>query len=423
MTKNTKKGKNIFLFVGKVSALVVKKINTYNKANGVAYRVACLCTEDYNIEKSVIKITTDFSSESSIKSSLAPYKDQIISVTARGEKNIPFLQAVIPFLDHLKTPSIESLINTTDKAQMRKKILKYNPKISPNFIVATNTTRESLKKISSKIGYPAIVKPSGLASSLLVSICYNKEELKEALKSIFAKIDSLYKEESGRDKSQVLVEEFMEGDMYAVDAYVDNKGIAYFLPLVASRNGRTIGFDDFFEYIVSTPTHLNKINTQEALDTAKDALTAVGLTNSTSHIELMKTPTGWKIIELGPRIGAFRIQMYQLSYGVDHSMNDLLNKMGRKPKLAPKKPLAYTAVMQFYSKKEGLISKILGIKKVKKLESFYSIILSKKIGDITRFAKNGGKPVCKLVLSNESESELLADIRRTEQYIKISTLR
>ena len=79
--------------------------------------------------------------------------------------------------------------------------------------------------------------------------------------------------------------------------------------------------------------------------------------------------------------------------------------------------------MQFYSKKEGRISKILGIRKVKNLESFYSIILSKKIGDIARFAKNGGKPICKLILSNKSESKLLADIRRTEQCIKISTSR
>ena len=422
MIKNTKKDKNIFLFVGEVSALVVEKINAYNKANKLTYKIACLCIKDYNTEKGVIKITTDFSSESSIKSSIAPYKDQIISVTARGERNIPFLQAVIPFLNHLKTPSVESLTNTTDKVQMRRKFVKYNPKISPNFTIATDTSCESLKKISSKIGYPAIVKPSGLASSLLVSICYDKEELKETLKSIFTKIDSLHKEESGRGNPQVLVEEFMEGNMYAVDAYVNNKGNAYFLPLVASKSGRTVGFDDFFEYIVSTPTHLNETDTQAALDTAKDALAAVGLTNSTAHIELMKTPTGWKIVELGPRIGAFRIQMYQLSYGVDHSMNDLLNKMGRKPKLAPKKPLAYTAVIQFYSKKEGRISKMLGIKKVKKLESFYAIFLSKKIGDIARFAKNGGKPICKLVLSNENESDLLADIRRTEQYVKISTL-
>ena len=45
--------------------------------------------------------------------------------------------------------------------------------------------------------------------------------------------------------------------------------------------------------------------------------------------------------------------------------------------------------------------------------------MRKKRGDKSVFAKNGGGAVFVLYLVNDSRSELLADIRRVEQLVKV----
>ena len=132
----------------------------------------------------------------------------------------------------------------------------------------------------------------------------------------------------------------------------------------------------------------------------------------------MKTEDGWKIIEVGPRIGGFRHEMYNLSYGIDHSYNDILIRIPKKPVLS-KKVKGSTAVMQFYPPHKGRLKGITGINKVRKLESFSRIELKKQIGDMCDFARNGDDPVFDIVLFNKTRSKLLADIRRLEQNVKI----
>jgi hypothetical protein len=132
----------------------------------------------------------------------------------------------------------------------------------------------------------------------------------------------------------------------------------------------------------------------------------------------MKTEDGWKVIELGPRIGGFRHEMYTLSYGIDHALNDILIRIPKKPVIA-KKTRGFTVVMQFYSHQKGRLESLQGINRVRKLESFERIEVKKKLGDMCDFARNGDDPVFDIVLFNKNRSRLLADIRRLEQSIVI----
>ena len=140
--------------------------------------------------------------------------------------------------------------------------------------------------------------------------------------------------------------------MYSIDAYVNARGVIYFAPTVYVKTGREIGFDDFFGYMRLTPTMLNVAHTEEAQEAASKGIKALGMRSTTCHIELMRTEDGWKVIEMGPRIGGFRHEMYDLSYGIDHSLNDILIRIPKQP-ILPKKVRGYTAVMQFYAQKEG----------------------------------------------------------------------
>jgi len=419
--------KDLILFIGTVPAGTIEDIQNFNKRTGRKLKVAMLYDSrlkkaaDLNIDKDVeVVIACDSTSHTKITQALLPYHDRLLAVTCRNERSIPLFQKIIPHVPYLRTPTSESLEWATNKVDMRRKFRAYDKKITPLFTVVSDSKKDTLKKIESKVGFPLVVKPSGLAQSLLVSICYHKDELEKVLKVTFRKINKIHKAVEGRGQALVLVEQFMEGEMYSVDGYVTSRGKIHLCPFVNIKTGKSIGFDDFFGYQQITPTLLKKQSIEDGEVVARKSVHALGIRSSTVHVELMKTESGWKVIEVGPRVGGFRQKMYELSYGIDHTMNDILIRIP-EPVVIPKKVKGYTACMKFFAQKEGKLTKLTGIKKAQELKSFYSILVNKKIGDRCMFAKNGGISVFNITLFNADRSHLLADIRRLEQMIEIVT--
>ena len=421
--------RDMILFVG--SYLSSQKTALQKLSNSFTKELVALVLLDVTSTEARKSIVTDskatvvycdFSSDIAIQKALMPYKHRLLAITCRAEKNIPLLKRAVPHVPYLNTPSEHSLDWTTDKIKMRQMLRSYDKTISPKFLVVHDATSETLDRIERTVGFPLMIKPSGLAASLLVTLCYHREELEQNLKNTVSKINRIYKKKKGRGEPQILVEEFMEGTMYSIDSYVNQRGVVYHAPLVHVRTGRSVGFDDFFGYMRITPVNLKPHKVELARKAAEKAIEALNMRSTTCHIELMKTEDGWKIIELGPRIGGFRHEMYELSYGIDHSRNDILIRIPKKPVLN-KKVRGYTAVMQFYAHEKGRLSSLEGINKVRRLESFSRIQIKKKIGDMCDFASNGDDPVFDIILFNKDRSKLLADIRRLEQTVRIKVKR
>lgn len=417
--------KNIILFIG-TSGSAKKRIPEIKKRKGEKFRYAILLnstdalTEARRNSLSMFEIIlqTNFKSRKSIAQTLKPYEQEIIAVTCHPESRIPDLAKIIPHLPYIETPTSESLMWSVDKLEMRRRFAAYAPEITPKHLVVNDTTKASVAQIEKRVGFPLVIKPTGLAASILVNLVYHTEELEIALKKVFrrvTKINQSYKDEPAK----VLVEQFMEGEMYSVDAYVDAKGKIYFCPMVHVKTGKSIGFDDFFAYRTITPTQLSNESIEGAHVAASKAIRALGLRSSTAHVEFIRTEgRGWNIIEVGPRIGGFRDEMYSLSFGINHVLNDIYIRISQKP-IVRKRRKGYTAVFKFFAHKEGTITAIKGRQSVQKLESFHSIDVKKEIGDRATFAKNGGKSVFNITLFNPDRSKLFADIRRMEQMIKI----
>ena len=419
--------KNILLYVGKIFSSSVANIRKWEKNEGRSFRIALLYDsrkqkkENEKIPEGVdIVLQCDLSSDKAIQKTILPFQDNFLAITTRDEKNIPYLQKVIPHVPYLRTPTSMSLTWATNKTLMRKRLYFHDKTITPAYTIVYNAEKTTLKKIEEEVGFPLVVKPAGLACSLLVSVCFHKEELEKVLKTTFRKIRTIYKEENGRGEPSVLVEQFMDGEMYSIDAYVDSRGRMSFCPVVHVKTGKSIGFDDFFGYQQITPTLLSKESIEKARCVTEKGIHALGLRNTTAHVELLKTEKGWKIIEIGPRIGGFRDQMYKKSFGINHTMNDILVRIPEKI-IVPKKVLGHSATLKFFAKKEGVLTKLTGIKKVQELKSFYHIKTHKKLGDRCLYAKNGGQSVFNIMLFNKERSRLLADIRRLEKFINIET--
>jgi biotin carboxylase len=417
--------RNMVLFVGSYLAAqreALKKLSTMLEKSVTA--LVLLDVTDPVARKNVatdskaVVLDVDFSSDLAMQRVLAPYITRFLAMTCRAEKNIPLMRELLPHVPYLNAPTSRSLDWTTDKIKMRQLLQGYDKTISPKFLVAHDASEETLQRIEKRVGFPLMIKPAGLAASLLVTVCFHREELEQNLKNTVKKIDQIYKKKKGRGEPQILVEEFMEGAMYSIDSYVNQRGVVYHMPLVHVKTGHAIGFDDFFGYQRTTPVNLKEHKIEAAKHVADKAIEAMNLRSTTCHIELMKTEDGWKVIELGPRIGGFRHEMYELSYGIDHSLNDILIRLPRMP-IKPKKARNFTIVMQFYAHKKGRLQSLEGINKARKLESFNRIEIKKKLGEMCDFAHNGDDPVFDIILCNKNRSALLADVRRLEKAVKI----
>jgi len=423
-----KKEPDIIFFVNEIPddvEILKEDLINYGKKVKKNFRLAVIrdtrrVQVEPNYPEDVIYLSCDFSDPIKIQKTLLPYKNEILAVTSRSEVNIESFAKLVPNVPYLKTPTSESLDWASQKTMMRKRFSTYDKKITPKFFVLKDKSKGTIQKIKEKIGFPLVVKPSGLVSSLLISVCYYEEELEKTLEDSFKKIEKIYKENDRKKEPELLVEQFMEGDMFSIDGYVTSKGKIYFCPLVRIKTGKQIGFDDFFGYQRMLPARVAKNSETKAKEVAKKGIHALGLRSVTAHVELMRIEDEWKIIEIGPRVGGYRHTMYELSYGINHTLNDILVRIPQRP-IIPRKLKGHTAVFLFYAKKEGRLKALRGVRKVQELESFHKIKVNRKIGQMCKFAKNGGKFVCNLVLFNKERSRLLADIRRMEKLLKIIT--
>ncbi|MDP2629454.1 MAG: ATP-grasp domain-containing protein [Candidatus Harrisonbacteria bacterium] len=422
--------KNIVLFINGVPKDAVDSLRKYSKQKKQPIRIAVLRNSKRRIskadqkrlkERADILLKADFARPLQIIKVLNPFQDHLLAMTARmGEENVVDMAHLVPFVPYLRTPTKDSLLWSVDKLMMRKRFRAYDKKITPSFTVVSDMKKGTLEKIKERVGFPLILKPADLTASLLVNICFHEDELKSTLSKTLRKIKQAYKEHKRKTEPKILVEQFMEGEMYSIDGYVNSRGSLYWCPMVHVKTGKAIGFDDFFGYQQMTPTSLKKESIRHAEAAATKAVHALALRSSTVHVELIRTEHGWKVIELGPRLGGFRNEMYRQSYGIDHGLNDILIRIPELPRVR-RSIKGYSAVMKIFAKKEGKLTQLKGVRRIKKLKSVVGVNVNKKIGDICKFAKHGGKSVVNVHLFHKTKAGLLADIRRVEQTLVIST--
>jgi len=417
-----KTNKNIIAFVMSARQRMIDDIRAYEKKHDKKYRVMFIRDSRLRAPEDMaehdILVECDFSKPWKIAEALLPYQDEMLAITCRYEQTIARFAAVVPHVPYLRTPTTESLLWATDKYEMRKRFKLYAAKNNPVFTWVKLNTKTERKRVVDKVGFPMVIKPTNLAGSLFVTVCYHEDELEKALVNSFRKLKTAYKKDSRLEEPKIIAEEYIEGDLYSIDSYVDSRGHVYHCPLVRQKTAREIGRDDFYNYLQITPTALKAGTIEKAQEATEVAIHALGLRSVTAHTELIKVDDEWKIVEVGPRAGGFRDTIYNLSCDIDHTMNDIAVRIPRKP-VIPKKCQGYSAFMKWYVDKEGVITETKGIKKIEELDSFHSIKVNRKVGDRAKFARNGGRAVFTAVLYNADRSKLLADIRRIEKTVKV----
>lgn len=342
-----------------------------------------------NIDSEIKRLT---SSGLSVAGLVCIYENYIVSKAKLSQAfNVPSL-------------SIESAHLSTDKSRMRQAFINMDPSISPNF-APVNSLNEALG-FARNYGYPLIIKPTNLVKSLLVLKCNNEKELTDNFTYAQKTIGILYEKYKIYDRvPQLIIEEFIAGEQYSIAAFVDNNGDTHFCNgIVSLKNAQDIGIDDNYLYSRMLPATLAEKEANEMFRVAEIGVRALGMTSVPAHIELITSPRGVKIVEIGARIGGYRPRMYDYSYGINLAAQEVKLAIGEKPELTGTFS-TYSAVYELFPTTEGIFDGIIGEADTTQF-TYYRVVAKK--GQLTGPAKHGYKAAALVIVTHQNRATFKA---------------
>lgn len=365
------------------------------------------------------EVVCDFGSDAELRATTKQFENNLLAITCSGESSQMYFQRVLPHVPYVLGPSESSLEWATHKGKMRELLGAYDQKLAPKVQAVVDASDEEIRKVTGALPFPVIIKPTGLSDSTLVAKVHNEGELRIALGETFAVLDDTYKRNRGNGEPGVIVEEFMEGDLYSIDGYVNKAGDVRLLPLLRSKSAYHMGLEGFYIYQTETYHELTAEESAAGRKAAEDAIDAIGLRSSVAHVELYNTADGWKVIELGARPGAMRQEVYEVSYGVDHALNELLVKIGLEPEINDKL-LVHSMVFKIYPDSEGEVYAVEGIEEARFHPAVYKIVQFVQIGDKILPTAKGGSVAVQGLLKNDDVTQLRNDVARIRSAIKVN---
>jgi len=363
-------------------------------------------------------VIADFGNEDAVFDAIRNITQKIDGVISIYENYILIASKIASKLN-LPGLSTESAKACTDKELMRASFLKSNETISPNFAVIS-TENEALA-FAAENAYPLIIKPANLAKSLLVLKCGTEKELINNLIVMKNQIDEVYKKYAPHQKPKIIIEEFLEGTIHSVDAFVESDGTPKVLSqIVDYKTGYDIGYDDNFHYSRVLPSKLSLEDQKNLIHVAQLGCKALGMKSTAAHIEIIMTASGPRIVEIGARNGGYRERMHKLANGIDVLDIQLDLKLGRRVEISVRKQEP-CAVLELFPKKSGIFTDIKNRDKLLKLPSLTYFKVKQNFGEYVGKAGDGYKMCVIIILHNSNTKQFDQDIDFINRNVSIIT--
>jgi biotin carboxylase len=378
---------------------------------------------DKNLEKSHKTDDTVLCDFSSVDSMIETAKNINKTFKLDGVFSIyeNYILPTAQIADALGLPGLplDSAKACTDKELMREMFNNAPEQISPDFTVVRSTN--DLIDFANSHKFPLILKPANLVKSLLVTKANNLDELIQQYQSALGQIDSIYRKYAPNRDPKMLVEEFIEGKIYSVDAFIDEEGSVSVLDqIVDYQTGHDIGYNDNFHYSRLLPSELSPEKIQALRHTAKIGCESLGMKSSPAHIEIIYSQEGPRIVEIGARNGGYRERMHDLANGIDILGNALKLSLGEKTDIKATKNES-CVVLELFPYHSGIFTEISHVEELKHLESLKYFSQKRKVGDIIGKSSEGHKTAAIIILHNSNKEQFDKDYRFVNDNVKIIT--
>lgn len=299
--------------------------------------------------------------------------------------------------------SYDTAVKSTDKGEMIKAFEAAGVEHPWYYIIEDES---QLQSILDKASYPCVMKPTDNAGNRGVCYIDSENELIEQY---------AYSHENSRC-GRVIIEEYLEGNEVSVEIIVYQGNVH----ILAVTDKLTQGKPYFVEIGHAEQSMLPTDTVDAIKDLAKRAVKAVGIDNSPAHVEIMVTPTGPKMVELGSRMGGGCIttHLVPLSTGIDMIQSVMNMALGMKPDVTPK--FNRGAALRHIVGLEGIIKSIDGIDEAQSIEGVNEVTILKEIGDEVHYFKNGSDRIGYVIASANSTTEAIRMCEEALSKIKIT---
>jgi len=321
-------------------------------------------------------------------------------MTAASDRPMKTVAAVC---DALGLPGITKEVaeRATNKVAMRLALKKAGVPI-PKFSIISNIDEYRVAVTEFQGRY--IVKPADNSGSRGIFLVEKPED------SDIAYNYSM----SNSSNGFILVEEFVEGPEISVETITYN-GVT---SIIAVTDKITTGPPYFVELGHTQPSMLPLQVQENIRSVAIQAVEALGINNSPSHVELKITEKGPKIIELGARMGGDCItsHLVPLSTGVDMVGAAIDLALGRIPDIH--RHFERASAIRYFQQTPGILEKINIPSSLPK--EVITIHFSKKEGETVSVIHNSAERIGYVIVQENSRVLAIDLCKRVVDSIKFS---
>lgn len=256
-----------------------------------------------------------------------------------------------------------------NKSLQRELIQNHNPELGVKFMKWA-PEELNIVEIEKNVGYPFIIKPVDWVQSAWVVKITNKKEFNNYIEHYNIFHDRL--KSRWVDNKVLIVEEFIDWNLYSIDYFVSSEWIITISRPVKVRLWVDLWIKDYFNFarIVSEKTE-NEFKWKRLKTFVNSTVKATWIKNSFVHHEF-KINSKWefKTIELNWRIGWWRLEIMQIAYGIN-LFEFIVNP---ETKIGNLKECIIT--IKVYSQKKWILESFNKkvFEKIKKRESVFEVI-------------------------------------------------
>ncbi|MDD2476470.1 MAG: ATP-grasp domain-containing protein [Dysgonamonadaceae bacterium] len=285
-------------------------------------------------------------------------------ITAATDKPLVMMARVA---EHLNLPffSIQTAEWSTDKLLMKEKFMEADIPCAKGLLLNDVSELEGFK-----MDYPLIVKPRDNSGSRGVIYCKDLCEVEQAVQEAL----------QYTKKKSVLIEEFIEGKEYSIEA-IHYNGKTHIIQFTEKI---TTDFPYNVEIGHIQPADISSDHQDEIKSLVGDIAQALKFKNCASHTEVKINEKGVFVIESSPRLGGDFITSTLVPLSTGLNMEDLLIAISLGKSSDSFSPaLDYTkhSGIIYFEIEKGVIISILGLEKLKLIHGIQKWEFDLKSGD------------------------------------------
>lgn len=299
--------------------------------------------------------------------------DSISCITCTQERDmVTYIQSLL-LCEKITEAQSKKYEAAIDKNEFKNSIGAVFPELVPSHHIVTEELLNNLDSLN----YPQIIKPSGLAGSIMIRAVYSADEFREHYENFSGRMQEIANDHYAKE-IDIITESFIEGPQYSVNVYIDAQGEITFNPVVRVVTPQEMGVNDTYSVFQYTTDEL----TQEELSAQQDAVRKIvkhfEIRNTSAHFDVVLNNGQWQFFEVGLRFGGHRQKLYELSHGMDTLRSDILNRLGYSVTIPEQKK--NVCIMQKSAESKGILKRISYTRTLVKEKM--PLVLESKLGKI-----------------------------------------